>query len=568
MIFYINNKMPLIKTEISVIEHMSSNDTDDNPLIQNEISVIEHMSSNNTDDNPLIQNAILLIEPTSSNDTDDNPLIQNASLLIEPTSEVIEIVSPLIETTISLIEHESLLIDKTCIILKHKVIPIQYIYTMKKFNKITLNILKELLKKLEDIIPIEIAQKSFGKYQYVSKLHSVLKPIYDLFYNNKYISALMIKNYNVIRNRSKFNHDIPLLRITFSPESSISKLRGIIGKKSMIMDNIASSGTSFDLDGDRIFDINVASIRANTFVKDSEETLSYIICRSKNKVCCAISQMSDYIMSINLEDCILKLVDISPLHDNYNNKKYEFNYYDKLEYFYNNFYVKCIRCSKHICMSRIYSLFMNFSKKNKLLSVKKIKHHINEILAIKLENYKLNIGHGVISKTTSIIGRCRNIKCVLHNVPNINITINSLLNLTYIRSDNTKRDNDVHCVACNILHQVDIHNYTCRNCKTITCCVCRNIHIGRPCPGYYDAMELLDPDTRRLLEINGRACPSCHEIIIKNEGCDHITCHCGIHFCYRCGQRLMDGFDVDGIALAYRHHCPANLHGEVNAYYH
>lgn len=30
-------------------------------------------------------------------------------------------------------------------------------------------------------------------------------------------------------------------------------------------------------------------------------------------------------------------------------------------------------------------------------------------------------------------------------------------------------------------------------------------------------------------------CPRCHRPIIKNGGCNHICCQCGIHFCYVCG---------------------------------
>jgi predicted RNA-binding Zn-ribbon protein involved in translation (DUF1610 family) len=31
-------------------------------------------------------------------------------------------------------------------------------------------------------------------------------------------------------------------------------------------------------------------------------------------------------------------------------------------------------------------------------------------------------------------------------------------------------------------------------------------------------------------------CPSCRMLVEKEEGCNHITCHCGRHFCYRCGK--------------------------------
>ena len=30
-------------------------------------------------------------------------------------------------------------------------------------------------------------------------------------------------------------------------------------------------------------------------------------------------------------------------------------------------------------------------------------------------------------------------------------------------------------------------------------------------------------------------CPGCHCPTIKSEGCNHISCRCGAHWCYKCG---------------------------------
>ena len=32
----------------------------------------------------------------------------------------------------------------------------------------------------------------------------------------------------------------------------------------------------------------------------------------------------------------------------------------------------------------------------------------------------------------------------------------------------------------------------------------------------------------------GKICPFCHEVVIKEEGCNRIPCKCGKHWCYAC----------------------------------
>ena len=45
-----------------------------------------------------------------------------------------------------------------------------------------------------------------------------------------------------------------------------------------------------------------------------------------------------------------------------------------------------------------------------------------------------------------------------------------------------------------------------------------------------------------------KQCPKCKRWVEKNKGCDHITCPCGTHFCYKCGE-LRDPKDP------YAHQC-------------
>ena len=63
-----------------------------------------------------------------------------------------------------------------------------------------------------------------------------------------------------------------------------------------------------------------------------------------------------------------------------------------------------------------------------------------------------------------------------------------------------------------------------------TCLKCmRPRHVG-DC----DAAAGMDAETRELLVASSKPCPGCHTLITKSVGCNHMTCRCGQHFCWRC----------------------------------
>ncbi len=45
-----------------------------------------------------------------------------------------------------------------------------------------------------------------------------------------------------------------------------------------------------------------------------------------------------------------------------------------------------------------------------------------------------------------------------------------------------------------------------------------------------------------------KPCPTCKEMIEKEDGCDHMQCECGHEFCYQCGRSYTGGM-------------PCNCHG-------
>jgi hypothetical protein len=65
-----------------------------------------------------------------------------------------------------------------------------------------------------------------------------------------------------------------------------------------------------------------------------------------------------------------------------------------------------------------------------------------------------------------------------------------------------------------------------------------------------------EPDraSAQLIRENTRACPSCHSNIEKNDGCNHMSCRCGAHFCWLCNQQ----YTLDQINA---HYAGANPYG-------
>lgn len=69
----------------------------------------------------------------------------------------------------------------------------------------------------------------------------------------------------------------------------------------------------------------------------------------------------------------------------------------------------------------------------------------------------------------------------------------------------------------------------CRRCEICTAC-------NRPGHGEYDC-DRLDEATQQEIASTSKPCPNCGTPIIKNDGCMHMTCRCGTHFCWACMTR-------------------------------
>jgi ariadne-1 len=65
-------------------------------------------------------------------------------------------------------------------------------------------------------------------------------------------------------------------------------------------------------------------------------------------------------------------------------------------------------------------------------------------------------------------------------------------------------------------------------------------HSPVPCSMWdqWDAKFRGESENLKWISLNTKSCPGCHKPIEKNGGCNHVSCPCGMHLCYACGQNL------------------------------
>ncbi|KAF8980415.1 hypothetical protein BGZ46_004239 [Entomortierella lignicola] len=82
----------------------------------------------------------------------------------------------------------------------------------------------------------------------------------------------------------------------------------------------------------------------------------------------------------------------------------------------------------------------------------------------------------------------------------------------------------------------------CPECKSSFCATCAvPFHRGMTCEQYQiQSQGNNSEEDRAMLQLvqdrHWRHCPSCHFVIEKQQGCNHMVCHCGQSFCYACGH--------------------------------
>ncbi|KAF9170323.1 hypothetical protein BGX21_002299 [Mortierella sp. AD011] len=82
---------------------------------------------------------------------------------------------------------------------------------------------------------------------------------------------------------------------------------------------------------------------------------------------------------------------------------------------------------------------------------------------------------------------------------------------------------------------------TCPECRSSFCATCAvPFHRGMTCEQYQiQSQGGSSEEDRAMLRLvqdrHWRHCPSCRFVIEKQQGCNHMVCHCGQSFCYACG---------------------------------
>lgn len=111
----------------------------------------------------------------------------------------------------------------------------------------------------------------------------------------------------------------------------------------------------------------------------------------------------------------------------------------------------------------------------------------------------------------------------------------------------------------------------CDSCQAATCMICRTqLDTDAPLANVFDhgCKARLDAEEKqRKGAFDGlergkdyQHCPTCHRDIELSAACNHVTCLCGTHFCYQCGEPAVpaDGhWGSDGCPLYPTYDAPA-----------
>ncbi|CAI9267633.1 unnamed protein product [Lactuca saligna] len=82
----------------------------------------------------------------------------------------------------------------------------------------------------------------------------------------------------------------------------------------------------------------------------------------------------------------------------------------------------------------------------------------------------------------------------------------------------------------------------CPNCHRLFCAQCKVAwHSDMDCNEFKSlSKDERNPEDLMLMQLaknkQWKRCPRCNYIVEKREGCHHISCRCGQHFCYGCGK--------------------------------
>lgn len=110
----------------------------------------------------------------------------------------------------------------------------------------------------------------------------------------------------------------------------------------------------------------------------------------------------------------------------------------------------------------------------------------------------------------------------------------------------------------------------CEKCSREYCFIHSNAHPGQTCKEYERSHWWEFRKNKRAAGKGAKECPGCGIVVMKSEGCNHMTCRCGFEFCYVCGADIrgnVSGHFVFGCSQyddnILKMIC---LHPEINSY--
>ena len=135
------------------------------------------------------------------------------------------------------------------------------------------------------------------------------------------------------------------------------------------------------------------------------------------------------------------------------------------------------------------------------------------------------------------------------------------ISLNYLAENNSDEVTFCPTAGCSYMCFYDKNEYrlNCPLCKKIYCLQCKaEWHEFLTCEEYQKQKKEEENDVKFEEYAKGsklKQCPKCKRWVEKISGCDHITCTCGTHFCYKCGE----------IREFFKYHvCPNYIFGNNN----
>ena len=105
-------------------------------------------------------------------------------------------------------------------------------------------------------------------------------------------------------------------------------------------------------------------------------------------------------------------------------------------------------------------------------------------------------------------------------------------------------------------HSREARILQCPSCFSSICSACNEAHEGMTCKERRDQKDssLQDRLFNEWANQNGIRCPNCQAVVEKISGCNHLTCRCGAHLCWRCGQIFEAGQIYNHLNTAHGGH--------------